>query len=124
MNFNSLFQAFLAQFTPFAIFLALFSFLYASLGRAKIFHFESRARLVLSGVLALYSTNLVLNSGWNQILAVTATAATIGLTALIMYHVGLQRGKTLREAVEVIEDYESPSEWPRRKTYELSLIHI
>ena len=66
IDFGGLFQAFLSQFTPFGVFLALFAFIYASLSRSKLFHFESKARLVLSCVLALYSSNLVLNSGWGH----------------------------------------------------------
>ena len=46
---------------PIAVFIGVYAFLYASLGKSRVFHFEPRARLVLSGVLALYSSNIVLD---------------------------------------------------------------
>ncbi len=107
-GFAELFLTAISEFTPFAVFLTVFSFLYASLGKSRVFHFQKRPRLVLSLVLALYSAQLVLTNSWNHIIAVTATAVSIGLIGLIMYHVGLQRGKTKEEATEVIiEDEEN-----------------
>ncbi len=91
------------QSTPFVVFLGVFSFIYAALGKSRLFHFESKSRLVLSFALAFFAARAV---NWSQIITVTATAVTIGLTALIMYHVGLQRGKTKHESLEVVDNDE------------------
>jgi len=113
------FDMFLSAFAPFAVFLAIFSFVYAALGRSKLFHFERIPRLILSIVLALYSANAVLAGGWSQILTLTATAVTIGLGALIVYHVGFQRGKTKHESLEVVEeeDDEGIREFLKRRNW-------
>jgi len=97
MNFNSLFQAFLDQFSPVAAFLAISSFLYVGFGRSKLFHFHPIPRLVLSVVLGLYSASTILSYGWSKIISVVATSVVIGLVALIVYNVALQRGKILQQ---------------------------
>ena len=88
---------------PFVAFVATFAFLYASLGRSRIFHFETRARAILSGALALYAAQLVLVNNWGQIISVTATAVTGGIIGVILYHVLAQRGEIRQEATEVVE---------------------
>jgi len=88
---------------PFVVFIAVFAFLYASLGRSAIFHFEARARAVLSGALALYAANLVLVDSWDLVIRVTAAAVAGGMIGVILYHVLGQRGQTRQQATEVVE---------------------
>lgn len=90
--------------TPFLVFLAVYAFLFASLGRSRIFHFERRARAVLSGVLAFFATQSVLSGGWSQVIGVAALSVTFGLIGILVYHVMLQRGKTKEESYEVVHE--------------------
>ncbi len=106
-------QTLLSQSTPFIVFLGVFSFIYAAIGKSRMFHFEKAARLVLSFALAYFASSIV---NWSQIITVTAAAVTLGLTAFVLYHVGLQRGKTKHESLETIEtDDQSITEFPRRR---------
>ena len=89
---------------PFLVFLATFAFLFASLGRSRIFHFERRARAVLAGILAFYAADVVLTSDWNLIVGVTATSVAIGLVGILVWHVALQRERTKEESVETVEE--------------------
>ncbi len=110
---DSLMSSLLSLAAPFVVFLGVFSFLYASLGKSRMFHFESKARLVLSFALAFFASRVV---NWSQIVMVTATAVSLGLTALVFYHVGLQRGKTKHESLEAVED-QSIREFVRRRRW-------
>ncbi len=98
------YQELLSYVTPFAVFLLSFSFMYAALGRSKIFHFERIPRLILSFVLSLYSAHLVQVNAWENIVMIGATAIASGIVAVLIYHVALHRGKTKQESTEVIED--------------------
>ncbi|MBI3842654.1 MAG: hypothetical protein HY295_05900 [Thaumarchaeota archaeon] len=84
--------------------MATFSFMFAALGRSKIFHFERIPRLVLSSVLSLYSAHLVQANAWNNIITIASTAAASGIIGILVYHMMLHRGKTRQESLEEVED--------------------
>lgn len=86
-------QELLDQLAPYAVLLATFSFLYAALGRSKMFQSEKYPRMILSGVLSLYSAHLVQANSWNHIITVAAWVITSGLIGLLIYHVAMNRGK-------------------------------
>lgn len=93
----------LAQLSiPFAAFLLLTSFLYASLGRLKIYHFQSKAKLVTSGTLSYLITNSFV-SNMGMILNTVLWAVGAGVTGAIILAVAIQRGKTKEESIDVID---------------------
>lgn len=98
MNASYLFQLFLDQFSPLASFLAISSFLYVALGKSKMFHFHRIPRLILSVVIGLYSAN---SFDFSRIISVAATATLIGIIAILIWNVALQRGKTLQQSIAV-----------------------
>jgi len=98
MNLSYLFQLFLVQFSPFASFLAISSFLYVAFGRSKMFHFHPIPRLILSIVIGLYSAS---SFDFSRIISVAATATLIGIIAILIWNVALQRGKTLQQSVQI-----------------------
>jgi hypothetical protein len=101
MNLSYLFQLFLIQFSPFASFLAISSFLYVALGKSKMFHFHPIPRLILSTIIGLYSAN---SFDFSRIISVAATATFIGIIAVLVWNVALQRGKTLQQSIGVASD--------------------
>lgn len=96
MNLSYLFQLFLDQFSPFASSLAISSFVYVMLGRSKSFHFQRIPRLILAAIIGLYSANSL---DFSRIIGIAATATTFGLVGILVWHVALQRGKTLQQSV-------------------------
>ena len=101
MNLSYLFQTFLNQFSPFAAFLAISSFLYVALGKSKMFHFHPIPRLILSVILGLYTANSFAFD-FARIISTAGTVVTIGLIGILIWHVALQRGKTLQQSFGVI----------------------
>ena len=93
-------QGLLDQLAPYGIILAVFSFMYAALGRSKIFQTEKYPRIILSGVLSVYSGHLVQASSWDHILMVTAGVVTSGIIGLLIYHVAMNKGKTKQQSEE------------------------
>jgi phosphoglycerol transferase MdoB-like AlkP superfamily enzyme len=98
MDTSFLFQMFLRQFSPIASFLAISSFLYVALGKSKMFHFHPISRLILSTIIGLYSAN---SFDFSRIISVAATATLIGIIAVLVWNVALQRGKTLQQSLSV-----------------------
>jgi hypothetical protein len=101
MNLSYLFQLFLSQFSPIAAFLAIASFLYVALGKSGMFHFHPIPRLILSTILGLYAANSFAFD-FARIISVAGTVVTIGLIGILVWHVALQRGKTLQQSFGVI----------------------
>ncbi len=101
------YELLLSEFRPLAVSLVVFAFIYASLGRNALFHFQWRPRLVLSVVLSMYASSLIMAENWDRIILVTAISVSIGLIGVILYNVGFQQGQTKEQATEiVIEDEE------------------
>lgn len=101
MNLSYLFQLFLNQFSPIAAFLAISSFLYVALGKSKMFHFHPIPRLILSVILGLYTANSFAFD-FARIISTAGTVVTIGLIGILIWHVALQRGKTLQQSINII----------------------
>jgi len=101
LDVSYLFQMFLRQFAPIASFLAISSFLYVALGKSKMFHFHPIPRLILSTIIGLYSAN---SFDFSRIISVAATATLIGIVAVLVWNVALQRGKTLQQSIGVASD--------------------
>ena len=101
MNLSYLFQWFLSQFSPIAAFLAIASFLYVALGKSRMFHFHPIPRLILSTIIGLYTAN-PFAFDFARIISVAGTVVTIGLIGILVWHVALQRGKTLQQSFGVI----------------------
>lgn len=91
-------QELLDQFAPYAVLLATFSFMYAALGRSKMFQSEKTPRIILSGVLSVYSAHLVQVNAWNHIVTVAAAVVASGLIGMLIYHVAMNRGKTAQHS--------------------------
>lgn len=91
-------DALLEQFAPYAVLLATFSFMYAALGRSKMFQSEKMPRMILSGVLSVYSAHLVYVNAWNHIVTVAAGVVAAGLIGMLLYHVAMNRGKTTQQS--------------------------
>jgi hypothetical protein len=98
LDVSYLFQMFLRQFAPIASFLAISSFLYVALGKSKMFHFHPIPRLILSTIIGLYSAN---SFDFSRIIGIAATATTIGIAAILIWNVALQRGKTLQQSMQI-----------------------
>ncbi len=99
-----LFNQILSEYAQLFISLVIFAFIYAGLGRSKVFQDEKVARGIIAMVLGLYSASLVQAQYWHQILQVCAGAFTAGLIAMILYHIAFQRGKVRRETeIEEVE---------------------
>jgi hypothetical protein len=117
MNLDYWFQIFLLQFSPFASFLAISSFLYCALGRSKMFHFHPIPRTTLAIVIGLYSAS---SFDFSRIISVAATATLIGIVAILIWNVALQRGKTLQQSIRTANIGDSIQENLLKKLLEVA----
>ena len=88
---------------PAAVFLMLTSFVFASLGRLAIFHFERNARVIVSATLSFLITQSFI-ANMATVLNVAVWAIGAGITGAIIAAVALQRGKTKHESLETIDE--------------------
>lgn len=94
---SDLFFAFAEQNYTLLIFLLIFSFLFPSLGRARIFHHNRAAQAIVSAVLAIGTAGIVHAVHWDTMTKAIAALVAGGIVSLVVWSVTLQRGKTKQE---------------------------
>lgn len=87
----------LAAFQPVLIMLLSTAFLYAALGRSKLFHEQPGSRLIVSFVLGIFSATVIQAEHWSTIVAVAGSAVAGGIISLLVWSVVLHRGKLKHE---------------------------
>lgn len=85
------------QNLPLIIFFTIFPFIYASFGRAKIFHFEKPARVIMSLALSLAITGVIQTAHWESMTTAVAAIVAGGIVGFVTWTVALHRGKTRHE---------------------------
>jgi hypothetical protein len=91
------FFALVGQNIEFIIFMMSLAFIYAALGRAKIFHHNTPARAIFSLTVSLLTAGTFYSAHWNSMQAILASAIVGGIISLIVWAVVLHRGKLKHE---------------------------
>jgi hypothetical protein len=86
-----------AQNVEFLIFMMSLAFLYASLGRAKIFHHNTPARAIFAVTVSLLTAGTIYASHWDSMQTILAWAIAGGIISLIVLAVVMHRGKLKHE---------------------------
>ena len=110
---SEIFFSLVSQNYALLILLLVFSFLFASFSRLKIFHYNKGAKTVVAFVIAVGTAGIIQQVHWDQMTKVMAGLIAAGIVSMVIWSVALQRGK-LRHESEQEREFRSRTDMEER----------